>query len=67
MNNVRNHFEEEAHEFDQIIIKLFPYYAQMLDVHEKEDHPAQLIEKLNWFRNTLTTKHLKLFFRVFRG
>jgi tRNA (cmo5U34)-methyltransferase len=31
MKKVKDHFEEEAHEFDQIIIKLIPYYPQMLD------------------------------------
>ena len=31
MQNVKDHFEEEAQEFDQIIIKLIPYYPQMLD------------------------------------
>jgi tRNA (cmo5U34)-methyltransferase len=31
MQNVKDHFEEEAQEFDQIIIKLIPYYQQMLD------------------------------------
>ena len=31
MNNVKDHFEQEAPEFDQIIMKLIPYYPQMLD------------------------------------
>ena len=29
--NIKKHFEEEAKEFDEIIIKLIPYYHQMLD------------------------------------
>jgi len=31
MKNVRNHFQEEARQFDEIIIKLIPYYDQMID------------------------------------
>ncbi len=31
MEKVRNHFEEEAKEFDQIILKLIPYYEQMIE------------------------------------
>ena len=31
MNKVKEHFEQEAHEFDEIIIKLIPYYLQMLE------------------------------------
>jgi tRNA (cmo5U34)-methyltransferase len=31
MNNVKDHFEQEAPEFDEIIMKLIPYYPQMLD------------------------------------
>jgi len=31
MENVKNHFEEEAREFDQIILKLIPHYHEMLD------------------------------------
>jgi tRNA (cmo5U34)-methyltransferase len=31
MENIKNHFEQEAHEFDEIILKLIPYYPQMLD------------------------------------
>ena len=31
MEKVRQHFEEEAHEFDKIIRRLIPYYEQMLD------------------------------------
>ena len=29
--NIKKHFEEEAKEFDETIIKLIPYYRQMLD------------------------------------
>lgn len=31
MNKIKDHFEQEAHEFDEIIIKLIPYYPQMLE------------------------------------
>lgn len=31
MDNVKNHFEEEAKEFDGIILKLIPYYNQMIE------------------------------------
>ncbi len=31
MENVKQHFEEEAQEFDAIIRRLIPYYEQMLD------------------------------------
>ena len=31
MNKVQDHFEQESPEFDDIIIKLVPYYSQMLD------------------------------------
>lgn len=31
MDPVRKHFEEEAHEYDQIILRLIPYYPQMLE------------------------------------
>lgn len=31
MDPVLKHFEEEAHEYDQIILRLIPYYPQMLD------------------------------------
>lgn len=31
MDNVKKHFEDEAHEFDQIIRQLTPYYDEMLD------------------------------------
>ena len=31
MDKIKDHFEQEAHEFDEIIIKLIPYYSQMLD------------------------------------
>jgi tRNA (cmo5U34)-methyltransferase len=31
MDRVKKHFEEEAKEFDSIILKLIPYYPEMLD------------------------------------
>jgi tRNA (cmo5U34)-methyltransferase len=31
MENIKKHFEDEAREFDQIIVRLIPAYAQMLD------------------------------------
>ncbi|MGF1736842.1 class I SAM-dependent methyltransferase [Photobacterium satsumensis] len=31
MDIVKKHFEEEAKEFDQIILKLIPYYEEMID------------------------------------
>ncbi|TDX51833.1 class I SAM-dependent methyltransferase [Orenia marismortui] len=31
MQKIRSHFEEEAKEFDQIILKLIPYYKQMIE------------------------------------
>ena len=30
MENVKNHFEEEAKEFDSLILKLIPYYEEMI-------------------------------------
>ncbi|NLG17688.1 MAG: methyltransferase domain-containing protein [Fibrobacter sp.] len=43
-NKVKNHFEEEAKEFDQIILKLIPFYDQMIESlvlsvpFSKDDH-----------------------------
>ncbi len=31
MNGVKKHFEEEAREFDPIILRLIPYYPQMIE------------------------------------
>ena len=31
MDTVKNHFEEEANEFDQIILQIIPYYSEMVD------------------------------------
>jgi len=31
MDSIKKHFEEEAKEFDALIIKLIPFYQQMLD------------------------------------
>lgn len=31
MTEVKDHFEEEAHSYDKIIIKLIPYYKQMIE------------------------------------
>ncbi len=30
-NTIKKHFEEEAKEFDQIILKLVPFYEEMTD------------------------------------
>ena len=30
-SGVRDHFEAEAHEFDGVILRLIPFYPQMLD------------------------------------
>ncbi len=43
MDTVKKHFEEEANEFDKIILRLIPYYSKMLDglvaaiPHDKSD------------------------------
>jgi tRNA (cmo5U34)-methyltransferase len=31
MDIVKKHFEEEAKEFNQIILRLVPYYSEMID------------------------------------
>jgi tRNA (cmo5U34)-methyltransferase len=31
MNRIKNHFESEAEEFDSIILKLIPYYSEMVE------------------------------------
>ncbi len=31
MEAVKKHFEEEAKEFDKIILRLVPYYSEMID------------------------------------
>ncbi|MDH5680030.1 MAG: methyltransferase domain-containing protein [Spirochaetota bacterium] len=31
MDNVKKHFEDEAKEFDEIILKLIPYYSEMVE------------------------------------
>ena len=31
MDHVKKHFEEEAHEFDEVVRRLAPYYDEMLD------------------------------------
>ena len=31
MNRIKEHFEEEAEEFDKIILKYIPYYEEMID------------------------------------
>ena len=31
MEHVKEHFEEEAKEFDDTIVKLIPMYSQMID------------------------------------
>jgi tRNA (cmo5U34)-methyltransferase len=49
MNQVRKHFEAEAKVFDSIIIKLIPYYNQMIDaltdsIHFDNDSPIRIID-----------------------
>jgi tRNA (cmo5U34)-methyltransferase len=49
MNQVRKHFEAEAKVFDGIIIKLIPYYNQMIDaltdsIHFDNDSPIRIID-----------------------
>ena len=31
IEKIRNHFEEEAKEFDEIILKLIPFYEEMIE------------------------------------
>ncbi len=31
MDNIKNHFESEAEEFDSIILKIIPYYSEMIE------------------------------------
>jgi len=35
MDKVKHHFEEEAQEFDRIILTLIPYYATMMPTDKK--------------------------------
>jgi hypothetical protein len=35
MDKVRHHFEEEAKEFDRIILTLIPYYGAMIPMDKK--------------------------------
>ena len=49
MEKVKQHFEEEAQEFDAIIQRLIPYYEQMLDaifltLPFKQSHPIDVID-----------------------
>jgi tRNA (cmo5U34)-methyltransferase len=44
MNQIREHFEAEAEEFDEIIKKLIPYYDQMI---------RALIDSLNFDNNSV--------------
>lgn len=49
MEKVKQHFEEEAQEFDAIIRRLIPYYEQMLDalvltLPFKQSHPIDVID-----------------------
>ena len=52
MEKIKEHFEQEAHEFDEIIKRLIPYYHQMLDAlissipFEKNDK----IKVIDWYR-----------------
>lgn len=49
MNQIKEHFEAEANEFDEIIIKLIPYYNQMVQalvdsIHFDKDLPIRVID-----------------------
>lgn len=49
MNQIREHFEAEANEFDGIIIKLIPYYSQMIEalidsIHFDNDSAFRIID-----------------------
>jgi tRNA (cmo5U34)-methyltransferase len=49
MNNIKEHFEAEAKEFDGIIIKIIPYYDQMIralidSIHFDSDSAIQIID-----------------------
>ncbi|MBN1183206.1 MAG: class I SAM-dependent methyltransferase [Bacteroidales bacterium] len=49
MNQIKEHFETEAKEFDEIIIKLIPYYNQMVQalvdtIYFDKDLPIRVID-----------------------
>ncbi|MGD0755004.1 MAG: class I SAM-dependent methyltransferase [Bacteroidales bacterium] len=49
MNKIREHFEAEAKEFDEIILKLIPYYDQMIgalidSIHFDNDSAIRIID-----------------------
>ena len=49
MNRIKEHFETEAKEFDEIIIKLIPYYNQMVQalvdtIYFNKDLPIRVID-----------------------
>lgn len=49
MDKVKEHFDSEAREFDELIIKLIPYYSQMLEalvdaVYFRPDQPIRILD-----------------------
>lgn len=49
MNQIKAHFEKEAKEYDEIIVKLIPYYNQMVQalvdtIHFDKDLPIRVID-----------------------
>jgi tRNA (cmo5U34)-methyltransferase len=49
MDSIKEHFEKEAKEFDDIIIKIIPYYDQMIDalvdtIHFDSDSKIRIID-----------------------
>lgn len=49
MNQIREHFETEAREFDEVIIRLIPYYNQMVQalvdaIHFDKDLPIRVMD-----------------------
>ncbi len=49
MNQIKEHFEKEAREFDEVIIKLIPYYNQMVQalvdaIHFDKDLPIRVMD-----------------------
>lgn len=49
MNKIKNHFDEEAKDFDRIIQELIPYYAEMIDgmvsaIHHQRADPINVLD-----------------------
>lgn len=49
MNQIKEHFETEAKEFDEVIIRLIPYYNQMVQalvdtIHFDKEQPIRVID-----------------------